>query len=291
MSKRRVSRKIALPALFFAVLAIAVGGWLLYRHDKIEYKGVLVLGHAGSGFLSPMNPFNPLPANSMASIVKAMEAHGADGLEVDVQLSKDGVLVLYHDTALESMTSGSGLIEDRAASEVVGLKYDGGFFYNLFQDEEIITLEALLQRLATYPELPYLHIDLRNQNPERHLYYAQTLMAMLRKYNYPLQKLVFISPNPDFLLAFREVEPAALLMLDASGDFELTLQEALKYNLGGVCVDGKDATAELVAKSKEQGLQVALFGGKSRSRIARMINMKPDAIQTNNVAAARNMLD
>lgn len=291
MSKQRISRKIALTALLFAVLAIAVGGWLLYRHDKIEHKGVLVLGHAGSGFFSPLNPFNPLPANSMASIAKAMEEHSADGLEVDVQLSKDGIPILYHDTSLESMTAGSGLIEDHAASEVVGLKYDGGFFYNLFQNEEIITLEALLQRLASYPELPYLHIDLRNQNPERHLYYAQTLMAMLHTYNYPLQKLVFISPNPDFLLAFREVEPEALLMLDASGDFEQTLQQAQKYKLGGICANGKDATAALVAKAKEQGLQVALFGGKSRSRIASMINMNPDAIQTNNVAAARDMLD
>ncbi|MCX2739437.1 glycerophosphodiester phosphodiesterase [Pontibacter anaerobius] len=291
MSKRSVSRKMQLLVLAFVLLALAIGAWLLYRHDELKYKEVLVLGHAGSGFFSPLNPFNPLPSNSMASIVKAMEENGADGVEVDVQLSQDGVPILYHDVTLASITSSEGIIDNLSAAEVVGLKYKGGFFYDLFHDEEIITLETLLQRFATYPELPYLHIDLRNHSPSRHLYYAQTLMALLRKYNYPLQKLVFISPNPNFLKAFGEVEPQAQLMIDTAGDFEQALVEANNYNLHGICANGRDVTEEQVQRAREQGLQVALFGGKSRSRIARMINMRPDAIQTDNVGAMRDMLE
>ncbi|GAB3822506.1 glycerophosphodiester phosphodiesterase [Pontibacter rugosus] len=273
------------------VLALALGAWLLYRHDKIEHTQVLVIGHAGSGFLSPFNPFNPLPANSMASIVKAMEEQDADGVEVDVQLTKDGTPVLYHDVYLESSTAATGLIDEMPAAEVVGLKYKGGFLYDIFHDEKIITLEVLLQRFAAYPELPYLHLDLRNHDAGRHLYYAQTLMAMLRKYDYPLQKLVFISPNPDFLVAFRDVEPQAQLMIDTGDNFEQSLQQAQTYNLQGVCANGRNVSAAQVQQAKEQGLQVALFGGKSRSRIAKMINMKPDAIQVNNVEAMRDMLD
>ncbi|PRY10384.1 glycerophosphoryl diester phosphodiesterase [Pontibacter ummariensis] len=280
-----------LLVLAIVLLAFAAGVFLLYRHEKLEYKEVLVLGHAGSGFFSPINPFNPLPANSMASIVKAMEAHGADGVEVDVQLSEDGVPILYHDMTLESMTAAEGLIENHVAADVIGLKYDGGFFYNLFQEEEIITMEALLQYFATYQEAPYLHLDLRNYSPERHAYYARTLMALLREYRYPLQKLVFISPDPDFLQAFREVEPGAQLMLDTGGDFEQALQTVAAYEIGGICANGGSVTAEQVARAKELGLEVALFGGKSRSSIARMINLRPDAIQVNNVEAMRDMLD
>ncbi|AKD05492.1 glycerophosphodiester phosphodiesterase [Pontibacter korlensis] len=288
---RRVSSKVKLFILAFLVLAMTVGAWLMYRHDELQHKDVLLLGHAGSGFFSPFNPFNPLPSNSMASIVKAMEEHNADGVEVDVQLSQDGVPILYHDVTLESSTHAEGIIDNLQAEEVVGLKYSGGLFYDLFHDEEIITLEALLKRFATYPELPYLHLDLRNHNPERHSYYAQTLMSLLRKYNYPLQRITFISPNPQFLKAFREVEPQAQLMIDTGGNFEQALQEARIHELQGICANGRDVTAEHVERAKEQGLQVALFGGKSRSRIARMINMKPHAIQVNNVEAMRDMLD
>lgn len=291
-TKRRAPRKALLVGLAIVLLGLAVGGWLLYRHDELQYRQVLVLGHAGSGFLSPLNPFNPLPPNSKGSLVQAMEL-GADGLEVDVQLSKDGVPVLYHDVTLASMTvrQEPDTIENLNAKEVVGLAYKGGAPYDLFHEEKIITLEELLQLLGSYEQAPYLHIDLRNHDPQRYAYYAQTLLALLRKYNYPLQRLVFISPDPSFLLAFRQEEPAAQLMLDAGGDFEQAQAQALKYNLNGICANGRDASAALVAQAKQQGLQVALFGGKSRSRIARMINMGPDAIQVNNVAAMRAMLD
>ncbi|WP_299756388.1 glycerophosphodiester phosphodiesterase family protein [uncultured Pontibacter sp.] len=291
LSKRKLPLKVKLFILAFVLLALAVGAWLMYRHDELRYKDVQVLGHAGSGFFSPLNPFNPLPSNSMASIKKAMEQDGADGVEIDVQLSQDGVPILYHDVTLESMTSANGIIDNLPAAEVVGLKYKGGFFYDLFQEEEIIALETLLQHFSTYSELPYLHIDLRNHNPARHLYYAHTLMAMLRKYDYPLPKVVFISPNPDFLNAFGEVEPEAQLMIDTAGNFEQALQTAQRHKFFGICANGRNTSAEQVARAKEAGLKVALFGGKSRSRISKMINMKPDAIQTDNVAAMRDMLD
>ncbi|WP_439880345.1 glycerophosphodiester phosphodiesterase [Pontibacter sp. MBLB2868] len=260
---------------------------------RAEYSDapVLLLGHAGSGFLSPLNPFNPLPANSMGSIVKAIEKHGADGVEVDVQLSKDGVFILYHDATLESMTEQTGMIEEHNASDVVGLEYSGGIFYDLFQDESIVTLEQMLQRFATYPELPYLHIDLRNYNPERHLSYAQSLVALLEEYNYPLNKLAFISPDPAFLEAFRQVEPEAILIADADLGFEETFKLTLAHNLNGICIDGKDISPEQMLRAKQKGLQVVLFGGKSSSRISKMIALKPDAIQVNNVETAHEMLE
>ncbi|MBC5993751.1 glycerophosphodiester phosphodiesterase [Pontibacter sp. SD6] len=275
------------------VLVLGVFGFLYYPFGlgaKIN-SDVQVLGHAGSGFMSPLSPFNPLPANSMASIVKAMEEHGADGVEVDVQLSKDGVPILYHDVDLSSMTEKIGLIENHAAADVIGLKYKGGFFYDLFHDEEIITLEAMLQRFAIYPELPVLHIDLRNHDPERHLYYAQTLLEMLQKYDYPFAKLMFISPNPDFLKAFRQVNPDTPLMLDTGGDFEAAFKIAVERNFDAICAEGKSVSAEQIKRAKDQGLQVTLFGGKSRSRITKMINLEPDAIQVNNVATMRDLLE
>lgn len=251
---------------------------------------MLVLGHAGSGFMSPLNPFNPLPANSMASIVKAIEKNGADGVEVDVQLSKDGVPILYHDVDLSSMTEKSGHVEQHPASEVVGLKYKGGFFYDLFHDEEIITLEAMLQRFATYQELPVLHLDLRNYTLNRHSYYAQTVLDLLQKYKYPFSKLMFISADPMLLESFRALNPQAPLMLDVDGDFETALNQALQHRFTGICADGKKISFEQVQKAKKQGLQVVLFGGKSRSTLVKLIELQPDAIQVNNVATLVDLL-
>jgi glycerophosphoryl diester phosphodiesterase len=252
---------------------------------------LLILGHAGSGFLYPIYPFNPYPANSMKSIKKALEDNGADGVEVDVQLTKDGVPVLYHDVTLESKTNAKGLIDDHLATDVVGLKYKGGFFYDIFHRERIITLEQMLQLFSTYSELPFLHIDLRNNKPERHAYYAQTVTSLLSKYNYPLSKLVFISPDPDFLLSFRQIEPKASLVLDIDGELEKSLRIAYQHNFDGICVNSKKITPEQVARVKQKGLQVVLFGGKSHSSIEQMLALGPDAVQVNNLKAIQEMLD
>ncbi|MCC9136830.1 glycerophosphodiester phosphodiesterase [Pontibacter silvestris] len=276
-----------------AVIIVAVVYFIL-NNPFYSYSGskkILVIGHAGSGFFSPINPFNPLPSNSMASIVRALEEDGADGIEVDVQLSQDGVPVLYHDVDLESMTDIVGKIDQLPADQVIGLEYRGGFFYEFFHDERIISLETLLQKLKTYPELPYLHLDLRNTNPDRRDYYAQTLMAMLRKYNYPLVKMMFISPDTEMLEAFKRVEPDATLLVDMGESFNETLETILAHELDGICANGKIITEEQVAKAKQHDLLVVLFGGKSRSRISKMLATEPEAIQVNHVEAMRNMLD
>ncbi|MFD3003229.1 glycerophosphodiester phosphodiesterase [Pontibacter toksunensis] len=290
--KRRLKLIPKLVLLLAGLGVLVLSGLHLYYASRHKDAEVLLLGHAGSAFFSPLNPFNPLPPNSRTSIVKAME-DGADGLEVDVQLTKDGVPVLYHDVTLVSMTvwPEPDTIDNMQAAEVVGLAYKGGFPYDLFHDEKIIKLEELLQLFSSYPEKPYLHIDLRNHDASRYAYYAETLLALLHQYNYPLQKLAFISPNPDFLDAFREVEPDAVLIIDTGGNYEQAMQTVLAHGFQGICANGRDVSPEQVREAKQKGLLVVLFGGKSNSRISKMIAMEPDAIQVNDVAAMRRMLD
>lgn len=248
------------------------------------------MGHAGSGFLSPLNPYNPLPSNSMGSIVKAMEEDGADGVEVDVHVSMDGVPILYHDTRLESMSEGEGMIEELPANRVVGIKYKGGLLYEPFHDERLISMEDMLQRFQTYPEWPYLHIDVRNHSADRYTFYAESVLELLRSYNYPLERVAFIFPDPAQLHVIGELEPGVMLMLDAGDDFELSVKQAVEHNLPGIVTNARELSKEKVQYAKDQGLQVVLFGGKSRATIARMLKMAPDAIQVNNVKRMRALM-
>lgn len=52
------------------------------------------------------------PENTLKSLQKAL-IYGADALESDVRLTKDGQVIMMHETTLESTTNGTGLIEDR----------------------------------------------------------------------------------------------------------------------------------------------------------------------------------
>ena len=66
-------------------------------------KQVKVFAHRGA---SAYAPENTLPAFALA-----ME-QGADGIELDIHLTKDGELVVIHDEKLDRTTNGTGLVRD-----------------------------------------------------------------------------------------------------------------------------------------------------------------------------------
>ncbi len=69
----------------------------------------LVFAHRGGCALGPENTF--------AAFERGMAA-GADGLELDVHLSADGIVVVHHDETLDRTTNGSGPIAARTAAEL-----------------------------------------------------------------------------------------------------------------------------------------------------------------------------
>lgn len=93
----------------------------------------LKFGHRGA-------PGHPrFGENTMPSFRKAIEA-GADGLETDIRKTKDGVLVLLHDRALERTTNGEGSVNDLTYTELRQLKTDN--------DSYIPTLEEFLEEFG-----------------------------------------------------------------------------------------------------------------------------------------------
>lgn len=57
------------------------------------------------------------PENTMLAFQKAAET-GCDGIELDVQLTKDGNVVVIHDEAVDRTTDGSGLVKDFTLEEL-----------------------------------------------------------------------------------------------------------------------------------------------------------------------------
>ncbi len=72
------------------------------------------LGHRGTG---PTRPGHPYPENSISSFVAAME-EGADGVELDVEITKDGRLIVMHDDTLDRTTNCTGCVSEMTFDEV-----------------------------------------------------------------------------------------------------------------------------------------------------------------------------
>ncbi|MEM7434518.1 MAG: glycerophosphodiester phosphodiesterase family protein [Myxococcota bacterium] len=72
------------------------------------------IGHRGTG---PTRPGHPYPENSVSSFVAAMEA-GADGVELDVEITEDGQVVVMHDDTLDRTTDCTGCVSEATLAEV-----------------------------------------------------------------------------------------------------------------------------------------------------------------------------
>ena len=71
------------------------------------------------------------PENTIASFDNGLSL-GADGLELDVHLSRDAVVVVHHDTTLERTTSGRGKVSALTADELAQL--DAAYWFNPVAD-------------------------------------------------------------------------------------------------------------------------------------------------------------
>ena len=109
----------------------------------------LVFAHRGGCALGP--------DNTIAAFELGLAA-GADGLELDVHLSADGVAVVHHDDTLERTTSGTGAIASRTADELARLDAGCRFatadgFPFRGQGVGIPTLAEVFRR---YPDVPII---------------------------------------------------------------------------------------------------------------------------------------
>lgn len=81
------------------------------------------------------------PENTIPAFERTIQM-GADGIETDVQLTKDGVLVLAHDETIDRVSDGSGWIKDYTLKELRGFSFSK--LHPEFGRVEIPTLEDLL---------------------------------------------------------------------------------------------------------------------------------------------------
>ncbi|KZZ84904.1 glycerophosphodiester phosphodiesterase [Bacillus sp. SJS] len=100
------------------------------------------------------------PENTMLAFRKAIEA-GASGIELDVQMSKDGELVVIHDERIDRTTDRVGYVKDMTYKELRNADA-GSWFHPSFHNERIPHLEEVLDLLLEDQSGTVLNIELKN---------------------------------------------------------------------------------------------------------------------------------
>lgn len=154
----------------------------------------LVYAHRGASKLAP--------ENTMPAFELARQA-GAEGIETDVQLTKDQVPVLIHDENLRRTTNGTGFVQDYTYAEL-RLLDAGSWFSPEFSDTSIVSLDEFLRWFRDQPM--FLNVELKTnvieyKNIERIVYDS------LKRYHV-LERTVISSFNSDSIERMKKINPS-----------------------------------------------------------------------------------
>ena len=82
-------------------------------YEEADTGRIFVVAHRGCSAAAP--------ENSVAAI-RACRALGVEAVEIDAQMTKDGQLIVFHDTTLKRMTNGWGYVGDKTLAELRTLR-------------------------------------------------------------------------------------------------------------------------------------------------------------------------
>lgn len=141
------------------------------------------------------------PENTMASFTYALEL-GATGIETDVQMTKDGHLVLIHDETLKRTAGTPEWVKDLTLDEI-RTRDAGAWYHKDFKGEKIPTLEELLE--LTQGTDTVVNLELKNGAvlyPE----IERKLIETVRKYKMS-EQVVISSFNHYSLFECKKIAP------------------------------------------------------------------------------------
>lgn len=194
--------------IIFVLLLLIGGGCSIYEAPvtPIISDSFIVIGHRGASSYAP--------EHTLTSYQLAREL-GADYIEIDLQMTKDGVLVAMHDQTVDRTTNGIGLVESHSLNELKRL--DAGSWFNkkfpLYADPgyELLTVPTLEEIFEHFGKNVNYYIE--TKSPDKYPKMEEKLIHLLQKYDLINEKKVIIqSFSEKSLKIIHKAEPTIPLI-------------------------------------------------------------------------------
>jgi glycerophosphoryl diester phosphodiesterase len=243
------------------------------EEKKIPYwKGrfpVLVVAHRGFS--------GAAPENTLAAFRKAIES-GSDMIELDIQLSKDGKVVVIHDDTLERTTDGRGKVTDHAFREIRKLDA-GSWFGPQFSGEKIPTLQEVL-KLAKGKVL--VNIEIKNpahgQYPITEL--ADQGLDAVKKAGM-LDRVLFSSFNPASLEWVQNEEPRAWVAFLYHHDWNSLSEVTQGKDWRVLNLRNSFLTRGKIEEIRQGGMKINVYTVNAEEELEQFVKWGVDGLITN----------
>ena len=204
----------------------------------------------------------------MPSFEKALEL-GADALEFDVALTRDGIPVVIHDDTLDRTTDGRGPVEAATYDEIAGL--DAGSWKAV--PTHVPTLDEVLEHLA---QRTLLNLEIK-LSPRR-VEIVDACAEAVRGHD-ALEQVVFSSFDHDALRLLRHLLPSARIgVLSVATGFEHALRCAAEIRAENGHPPVVLVRPPLVERSHAAGFKVWTWTANSKAIIDDAVRCGVDGI-------------
>ncbi len=246
----------------------------LFQINNLNGGEIGLFGHGGMGisYRYPMSSYESL---------ETLFRCGGEGSDIDVQMSADKQLYLYHPKKLEESTQLSGLVNNRSAGELEAGRYS----MPLFNKARLISAQYLIDRINVQDVLITFDCKLyAADNADYTVYmehFAEALTEFIQK-NGMRERCFIESNNTAFLSLLKNKDPGLKLFL-YSRNFDTDLPIADTLDLYGLSTALNDVSAADVETAHAHGRRVTLWNVKNKSDNITAIQKSPDYIQSDEI--------
>jgi glycerophosphoryl diester phosphodiesterase len=222
------------------------------------------------------------PENTLAAYREAIRV-GAQMIELDVHMSKDGHLVVMHDPKVDRTTNGSGAIADLTLAEIRALDA-GSHKGEAFRGEKVPTLD---EALAVMPRNIWLNIHLKE---------GENLGARVAAEVVRAGRLhqAFLACGAADAQAAREVAAEILICnMDRDDNGWGYVRNTIAMGAQFIQLRGhlRPEIADYVAELKKHGVRVNYYGGKNNDDYRTLFGYGVDFPLVNDIAEAMVLAD
>ena len=237
--------------------------WNPMRPAFYPYGKMIIIGHRGAPVLAP--------ENTLESFEEAFKTD-IKGVELDVQISKDGELVVYHDWNLGNITDSLQNIDNLNYSEIQD-----------FSQKNNYHIPLLSEVLGIFPKDKFINIEIKSQHYSNTLL-IKKIVKMIWKYK--LETCVVVSSfNPFVLQYIKKKSPTIPTAYLWSSEDALFLFNSPLWiwicRPDGFHINIENVDENIVRWARKNNLSIFAFTINSASELFKAQELKLDGIFTN----------
>ena len=232
-----------------------------------HWKRPIVIAHRGSSARAP---------ESTAAAIGLAIRQGSDMIELDVQMTTDHRLVIFHDERLERTTNGRGWLTDQAYTSLARLDA-GGWFSARFCGEHILLVSRAL-RLIRDPVM--INLELKSRPHVDQTSFISRVISCVRR-SRAARRTLISSFDASYIAQIRATAPSLATALICRHRAEASLKRAMALGCAAWHPHVSLVTPALIRCAHQRGMRIHAWTVDRVSQAQRLLQTGVDGVFTN----------